>query len=515
MVSLDRRRVDAGNDQHLYEQRLPRAVGIYTGNSVDALTEVVRGEGWRCPTALDNGTTFQADAGQEYRIAVDNPVNDDGAFTLTLSPPPANDDFADASELAGLPATASGSNFGASLETGEPNHAGNSNGSSVWWNWTAPASRTIAIEQCSPFGVLGVYTGNAVAGLTQVGASGVSFPFPATCGSGSRVAFRAIAGQTYRIAVDSRDLPGDDNAWESTLHVMAAPENDLFADAIPLNGSSASVLGQDNAGATFELGEPTHAGVFGGRSVWFRWTAPATGPTTVDTCDGDFDTLIGVYQGSSLEGLTTIAGDDDSCIREGGSFAEFTAQAGQHYRIAVDGYNSATGSFDLYVEGQEPPPPPPTPPPSPPPPPPLVAKATSGNDRLTGTSGPDRICGLGGSDSITGLAGNDSLFGDQCGAGARASRRAGKATADGNDRVQGGSGNDKLYGSGGNDTLEGGPGKDLLVGGKGLDRLQAGAGNDTVDAQDRARDSVDCGKGRDTVKANRRDRLRNCERVRR
>ena len=212
----------------------------------------------------------------------------------------------------------------------------------------------------------------------------------------------------------------------------------------------ASTLAQLNAAATKEDGEPAHAGNAGGRSMWFTWTAPATGVATADTCDGDFDTVLGVYQGVSLVGLTEISSDDDTCVREGGSFAEFFAQAGQTYRIAVDGFDGDTGSFDLYVEGQEPPPPAgeggggtgtggSTPPPPPPPPPPsLPAGPTGGDDRLIGTAGDDRICGLGGSDVIDGLGGNDTLFGDGCAVVTRASRRGQAAANAGSDTLRAG-----------------------------------------------------------------------------
>jgi hypothetical protein len=40
-----------------------------------------------------------------------------------------------------------------------------------------------------------------------------------------------------------------------------------------------------------------------------------------------------------------------------------------------------------------------------------------------------------------------------------------------------------------------------------------GAGNDVISARDGSRDVIDCGAGLDRVTADRRDRLRGCERV--
>jgi hypothetical protein len=129
---------------------------------------------------------------------------------------------------------------------------------------------------------------------------------------------------------------------------LAAPPNDNFANATLITGPSGSLTGT-NAGASREPGEPNHAGVPGGRSVWYRWTAPADGAAIFDVCRGDFDTLLGVYTGPDVAHLTAIASDDDSCdIR---SSVRFTALAGTTYYVAVDGYGGLTGNFTLSWRG--------------------------------------------------------------------------------------------------------------------------------------------------------------------
>ncbi|HEX6116592.1 MAG TPA: acetylxylan esterase [Solirubrobacterales bacterium] len=85
-----------------------------------------------------------------------------------------------------------------------------------------------------------------------------------------------------------------------------------------------------------------------------------------------------------------------------------------------------------------------------------------------------------------------------------------------NDRLKGTAGGDRLRGGAGNDKLSGKDGDDCLNGGKGKDRVSAGDGDDTVKARDGKRDRVNCGKGNgDVVSADRRDRVRGCERKRR
>jgi Ca2+-binding RTX toxin-like protein len=309
---------------------------------------------------------------------------------------------------------------------------------------------------------------------------------------------------------------------------LAAPANDNFADAQVANTGDTNPTSGSNVDATKEAGEPDHAGDAGGASVWYRWTAPSSGAATVDTCDSTFDSLLAVYTGDSVSGLVEAGRSDDDCAFGNGGFVEFDAQAGQVYRIAVDGFEGETGNFDIYVVPPEPPPaacadgedndgdgkvdaadPGCSGPtdndesnPSPP-----TNTPTSGDDSLTGTTGNDLICGLAGADVIRGLAGNDTLCGD-----AGNDRLNGNAGAD---RLRGGAGNDRLDGGPGNDALQGGGGNDALKGGTGQDRLVGGAGRDSINAKDGKRDRVDCGAGRDTVTADRKDSLRRCERTRR
>ena len=83
-----------------------------------------------------------------------------------------------------------------------------------------------------------------------------------------------------------------------TLQVVLLPLNDSFANSFLLTGVSGSRTGY-NRGATKETGEPNHAytaGAWnaGGKSVWWRWTAPFTGWIAFDTFGSDFDTMLGV-----------------------------------------------------------------------------------------------------------------------------------------------------------------------------------------------------------------------------
>jgi len=112
---------------------------------------------------------------------------------------PANDHFGSARIVSGGSFDVTGSNRFASEQTGEPNHAGNRGGASVWFRWSAPNTRYYTIRT---FGsnfdtLLAVYRGNRVNALTRVASND-----DAGGGLQSRVRFRAVRGAIYRIAVD-------------------------------------------------------------------------------------------------------------------------------------------------------------------------------------------------------------------------------------------------------------------------------------------------------------------------
>jgi len=124
--------------------------------------------------------------------------------------------------------------------------------------------------------------------------------------------------------------------------------NNNFVNAIPLTGLFVATNG-NNLGATRESGEPFISGLPGGASVWWTWTSPDTGTAYIDTFGSSFDTLLGVYTGSSVSSLSTIATSDNYTNLQ--SRVSFTANAGTVYRIVVDGYNGAQGGIVLHIQG--------------------------------------------------------------------------------------------------------------------------------------------------------------------
>ena len=128
--------------------------------------------------------------------------------------------------------------------------------------------------------------------------------------------------------------------------------NDNFINAQPLIGTNGRVA-DNNLTATKEAGEPNHAGNTGGASRWYVWQAPASGNYLLTTYGSDFDTLVGVYTGSAVNALTTIAGNDDNGYADNlaghtlTSSLTFSAAAGTTYYIAVDGAGGRRGNYTL------------------------------------------------------------------------------------------------------------------------------------------------------------------------
>jgi hypothetical protein len=158
----------------------------------------------------------------------------------------------------------------------------------------------------------------------------------------SQVSFAATAGTPYRIAVD-----GYSTAIGKVVLNVNPPGNDDFANPYLLSGVSGQTNGS-NFAASKEPFERAHAGDVGGHSVWYQWTAPASGPADINTVGSTFSTTLAIYTGNVLTNLNPIASNIDDSEGSGlASRVDFWALAGTNYLIAIDGFGGATGAFTL------------------------------------------------------------------------------------------------------------------------------------------------------------------------
>jgi hypothetical protein len=171
-----------------------------------------------------------------------------GLASTALAVPPPNDDFADGSVVSGFPVSVDGTNAEATNEPGEPSpfqpelplpH-------SVWFRWTAPSSRHVAVLGCSDelrsdrSPAAGVWIGETLATLRSAGRS--SHTLAPGCAkfsrgrvfSGGRVAFFAVAGQTYNIAVGTLEAGG--------LRLRIVPAGSVRSEMVPTRSGSRARL---------------------------------------------------------------------------------------------------------------------------------------------------------------------------------------------------------------------------------------------------------------------------------
>jgi hypothetical protein len=263
------------------------------------------------------------------------PTPTTAAPTPTPANRPANDAFAAAQYIGGATGRVTGSSVNGTKENGELNHAQNAGGASIWYRWVAPATGRATFETTgSSFDtLLAVYTGSSVDALTLVAQND---DIEVNVNRASRITFDVVAGRTYFFAVDGYRTGGTFESgsvvlvWTATaapsptptaapvptatpvptLPPVVRPANDLFERAQVLSGVAARV-GGTTLNATTQVGEPRHAGVGAGRSVWYRWTAPRTGRWTFTTQGSNLDTALALYSGASVNALRLLAADDD------------------------------------------------------------------------------------------------------------------------------------------------------------------------------------------------------------
>lgn len=302
---------------------------------------------------------FNATVGVNYFIAVDINTLDASSprnFTLSWGPTPSNDDFATPQNLGSAGSGfVQGTNTLYSFEANEP-----SNGNvttprhSAWYLWTAPANgpvtfSTDAGSALTTFNTtLAVFTGvdftSPLAVVDQDDNTGLN--------NSSVVNFNATAGTQYRIVVDGANNSTGLFAMYWSQGTAATPNNDNFANAQLLTGAGGTRF-SNNFNSTVEAGEPAHAGLAPATTVWYRWLAPSSGKVVFSTftpsAETTFDTVLAVYQGTTLSGLRTIVSNNDYAAQlSPQSFLEFEATAGQLYYIAVGGRtSSSTGFFRL------------------------------------------------------------------------------------------------------------------------------------------------------------------------
>ncbi|MCW2927820.1 MAG: hypothetical protein JWM86_1788 [Thermoleophilia bacterium] len=318
-------------------------LAVYTGASLATLVPVASNDD-AYPLAGDRWSivTFPAVSGTTYRIAIES--RDALGATAVLNLGRARNDFIqDAAVLTGRTASAMVESRHLGRQGGEsqPRVLGGM-GCTAWFTWVAPGNGLVTMDTFASWvsdSAIDVYTGPLdTTALTLVAGNDT------TLGSHARVRFAGVIGTPYRIRVESGFCEAN-NSSPIGINIVQQPPHDNLAAAIPVTAWSTSVS-ESSVEATKEVDEPNHGTAPTGASVWYDWTPPSSGAATLTLFGSSFDTALGVYTGSSMNGLTTIGTSDDSGSSQQ-SIVNFNAVAGTTYHVAVDGYLGATGPFTL------------------------------------------------------------------------------------------------------------------------------------------------------------------------
>lgn len=323
---------DGGYEISLLNPGFKPTLNIYTGNVLKSLAGFAYGH---------EREAIVATAGKTYHIAVMGRDGEQGDFQLSIRGivPPENDHFANSVEIpAGLPASQSGWNGGATLEPGEshPQNYENKDAASVWYHWTAPSTGKFEIKLAEEnfSGILKAYTGDTLATLQFAGA-------------GDRITVTAMADTVYQIAVlGNSSFPSSlQGEYRITIRNVTPALNDNFANTIVLPGAIQVSRAGSNFEATLETGEPDQW--YDGASVWYRWTAPSAGRYEFKITTADFSTELFVFTGNSLNTLFRLPTQK--------AWTTVNAAAGTTYQIAVHGTYGVQGNFQLAIRSVPPP----------------------------------------------------------------------------------------------------------------------------------------------------------------
>jgi subtilisin len=331
-------------------------IRVYTGSSLTGLTPIA------C-SASAGGTgarlTIPPGSGSNYRIQVGGLAGASGSLAVHFDvAPPANDYFAAATRVTSWPAGFEGDTARATTEAGEPTSFqctdpyGNTRTGymirTVWYMFTPSATAVLSVSASSGNASTWsrVYTGTALGDLT-----------PVKCGISS-YDFTAVAGTTYYVQVGSNDAQSSYHSFY--LGIREPQPNDRFAEASALTVPWGPTYPFLMASATTQVGEPTSFVCDGqgpaitvGRTHWYKVTPRFNDTLIVSTEGSDFNTVVRVYTGETLGGLTPVACSDDAQGQQ--ARVSFAAQANTTYRIQVGGRGDAVGSLVIGLAVAPPP----------------------------------------------------------------------------------------------------------------------------------------------------------------
>ncbi len=215
------------------------------------------------------------------------------SLSLQKVPAPANDDFAHASTVGGLPYSDNPDLTGATIEPAEPSPScGYSPQATAWYAFTPSTSATyiVGTSSASFYPELAVYTGSALGSLSEMNCR---FNAPAT--------FKATAGSTYYIQLSNALGAGSriylfvDIAPDPVSSFFFSPPDPSTLDTVQFYDQSADPAQVGLSSEVWNFGDGTTA------------TNPGCCPTHHYSADGTYKVKLSV---TTADGRTASASQD-------------------------------------------------------------------------------------------------------------------------------------------------------------------------------------------------------------
>lgn len=258
------------------------------------------------------------------------------ASTAAAAAPP-NDNFASAQALTLGADPVNGTTADATQESGEPGYGS----STVWYRADAPSGKSGVVEftVCSSSGY--AYADGYMGTPSSTLATIVDYEDNSyyLCSLAVRVA--VTSGSRAFLQVDSGGV-----AFTVSARFVESPANDSFSAAAEISGSHGQ-FDFDTTNATWELGEQavmqSNDYYYDGRSLWYKWTAPASGTVSLTACSEEEDAYVSpqvtLFTGSTLAAMTSLKKSDTGCPSEfDGGTIFWEVVGGTTYRIRVNSY---------------------------------------------------------------------------------------------------------------------------------------------------------------------------------
>ncbi len=319
-----------------------------------------------CPTSqiacnddacgLQTRVTWPVTAGSKYFLEVGGFAGTQwsGSFDITISVPPANDNCATPTVIAGAGPHAFDNTLASTGTQGQAEgictfFSSTAIVNDVWFTWTSPFTGVARVDNCggSIDTKMAAYAG---AGCPAGAALGCNDD---ACGLQTRLDFNAVAGNTYTIQVGLYPFTTAGGAGSFVINNFVPPMNDSCTTPTAVVGNGPHNFDTTTNTTGVEGQNEPLCFAFGTSALyndgWFTWVAGTTSTYEISLCgSSSYDTRVAVYGGSGCPTGAALACNDDSCGLV--SAACFSAVSGQTYTIQIGGFSAAasgTGTFLL------------------------------------------------------------------------------------------------------------------------------------------------------------------------